>query len=351
MKTPLVTEPWTARRGAFTQGAMPLFDVRSEKEFARGAVPGAVNVPLLSDAERHDVGLAYKTVGAHDAVHMGMELFAAKCEAFRAAIDRGAAGRKVIGVHCWRGGMRSTLVATWLGVMGYEPVVLRGGYNGFRKEVLQTLEALAERDLLVLDGRTGAGKSALLTRFPAGFPLLDFEGLAHHRGSAFGDFAQKAPVPTQQNFENKLADLALDLPPTGPILVEIETLLGPIYMPHRLKEKILISPIVQVSRDFDDRVDRLTQDYVHNWDEAADALFAVRCALLKKHLAASDLETIIAAVERRDFRLAIEMLLRLRYDKAYDKGIVRREPHVVARFNLTQDEDAAVAWIRDYVRR
>ena len=342
--------PWRAVHSDPVWGAAPLIDVRSEKEFAQGAIPGAANIPLLIDADRHEVGLTYKNDGSTAALHLGLERFAARCEAFREAVDASAAGGRKLAVHCWRGGMRSQMVAHWLGAMGYEVVVLQGGYKAFRGDVLAVIDHLGSRELLVLDGRTGAGKSALLARFPPGFPCLDLEGLAHHRGSAFGDFAQTAPVATQQNFENQLAVAALALPETGPVLVEIESMLGPILLAPKLKDRIHTSPIVHVERDFDERAARLTAEYACNWTAANDALFATRCEMLRRHLSQSDLAAVIAAVHRRDFRQAVEMLLTLRYDKIYDKGIARRAKSVIARFDLTRDEDAAVAWITDYVR-
>lgn len=342
MKTRLPTETWRTLR---TSG-LPVLDVRSEGEFALGAVPGAASLPLFSNAERHQIGWTYKQVGRLEATQLGVEAFAAKSVAYIDAIERLVGGQRELIVQCWRGGMRSQAVAMWLRSMGFRPVVVRGGYKAFRNEVLAALDELGGRDLLVLDGRTGVGKSDLLKRLRGEVPLLDFEGLARHRGSAFGDFAQEAPVPTQQNFENTLADAYLGLPTTGRILVEIETFLGKLYLPLKLRERITSSPAVLLSRDLEDRIARITAEYAQAWDEKADALFVERLELLRRHMGGADLAAIAAFVKARDFGAAVRLLLERRYDKVYDKGLARREHQVVARFNLTQEEEAAVTFLK-----
>jgi tRNA 2-selenouridine synthase len=338
---------WEELRGTLGAGGLALVDTRTPKEHANGAIPGSHNLPILDDQERHVVGLTYKTRSSQEAVSVGLELFAAKCEAYLAQIQA-LAPTGEIAVHCWRGGMRSQLTATWLAACGFRPTLLRGGYKRYRRFVLERLEALGAHPLLVLDGCTGAGKSDLLGSLPADFPKLDLEGLARHRGSAFGDFGRFfGQQPAQQGFENQLVASYEPLAAWPSLLVEIENKIGPVTVPPIVQRAIDAAPIVLVERDFDDRVERLSREYCASWSETFDQLFEERCRMLQAHIKRDDLAKLIAAVRRRDFETVVADLLRLRYDKVYMKGIRRREGRVVARFNLTHEEPAARAWLAE----
>lgn len=326
----------------------PLFDVRSPKEFLRGAVPGAVNLPLLSDEERHAVGLCYKQIGRVAATQLGLELFAAKAERVLAQVEACTGEQKVIGVHCWRGGLRSQLTAAWLKAAGFAPVLLIGGYKAYRREVEKTFAALEQHEFIVLDGRTGSGKTDLVRYMRRYVPTLDLEGMACHRGSAFGDFAQEEVVPSQQTFENRLAEALWSLELADKprrILVEIESKLGPLSLPKLLRAKIYQSPVVLLERDFADRVARLADEYSRGWGAREDKLFGERLELLKRYLSGADLAEIIQATQRRDFLTAASILLERRYDKVYDRGIARRSRQVIARFNLTHEFANAVQFL------
>jgi tRNA 2-selenouridine synthase len=328
----------------------PLLDVRSPKEFELGAALalGAASAPLLDNDERAEVGTLYKQVGKVEATQRGLELFAAKADRYLEDITRMAPPGSTLGIHCWRGGMRSALTASWLKAAGFDPIVVRGGYKAYRRTVLAALDAFAERQLLVLDGRTGSGKSDMLRTLTEQVPLVDFEGHARHRGSAFGDFAQSAPVPTQQTFENELAEAFLRLGDAPKILVEIENFIGPLKLPTKLRERIVTSPVVLIERDFDDRVERLASEYAAGWSQREDALFVERLKLLAKHVSRDDIARIVSATERRDFRTATALLLELRYDKVYDKGIAKRADNIIARFNLTHQNAEAISFIKNY---
>ena len=52
----------------------PLIDVRAPVEFAQGSLPGAVNLPLMDDEERRQVGIAYKQQGQQAAIALGERL-------------------------------------------------------------------------------------------------------------------------------------------------------------------------------------------------------------------------------------------------------------------------------------
>ena len=146
-----------------------------------GHIPYAYNIPLLDDDERHAVGLTYKRDGQEIATSIGLALFARKAGEFLKSVEKIVPERGQVLLHCWRGGMRSQSVAVWLASMGYQPMVIEGGYKAFRRQVLDTLDHLACHPMLVLDGRTGSGKTDLIKDLRDQLPTIDLEGHAGHR--------------------------------------------------------------------------------------------------------------------------------------------------------------------------
>jgi len=96
-------------------------DVRTPLEFAEDHIPGAVNVPLLSNEERVEIGTLYRQSGPHPARVRGLELTAPKLPALVAEIAGAANGRPSL-VCCWRGGLRSRTVTAVLELTGREAV-------------------------------------------------------------------------------------------------------------------------------------------------------------------------------------------------------------------------------------
>ncbi|MDX1796687.1 MAG: tRNA 2-selenouridine(34) synthase MnmH [Hydrogenovibrio sp.] len=187
--------------------SIPLIDVRAPVEFHQGAFEMAQNLPLMNDAEREQVGICYKQKGHEKAVQLGHQLVnqtvrEPRVAGWQAFIDQHPQAM----LYCFRGGMRSKIAQQWLADSGYDIVRLKGGYKAFRRYLIDTLEHMPQRLLddgvqpLVLSGRTGCGKTLLLQTLDN---AIDLEGLANHRGSAFGRHV--TPQPTQINFENNLA--------------------------------------------------------------------------------------------------------------------------------------------------
>ncbi|RYY95648.1 MAG: tRNA 2-selenouridine(34) synthase MnmH, partial [Chitinophagaceae bacterium] len=185
-----------------------LLDVRSPSEYAHAHLPGAMSLPLFSDAERAQVGTAYKQQSREAAIKIGLDHFGPRMRATietveRAARERDLGPKPVLCIYCWRGGMRSGAVAWLLDLYGFTVHVLDGGYKSFRNYVLETF-TLPFR-LRILGGYTGSGKTELLPQLKAlGETVVDLEGLACHKGSAFGSI-DMPPQPTQELFENLLA--------------------------------------------------------------------------------------------------------------------------------------------------
>ena len=172
----------------------PFLDVRAPAEFAKGHLPNSLNLPILNDEERHQVGLTFKREGQLVATRLGHKLVSGDVKEARIAL-----WQSYIDTHpeacvmCWRGGQRSQIAQQWLAESGYNVPRISGGYKACRQACLDILEqaAGAQKPWFVLAGRTGVQKTVLLNTLDNS---IDLEGLANHRGSAFG--AQNSPQPS-----------------------------------------------------------------------------------------------------------------------------------------------------------
>jgi len=298
----------------------PLLDVRAPTEFAQGHVPGALNLPLFSDEERARIGTTYKQVSQDRAVHLGLELFGPKMSALVKQAQK-LAPKKEVRLHCWRGGMRSGAVQWLLELAGFTVHLLDHGYKDYRRAVLASFAA--PRAWRVLGGLTGSGKTDVLHQLaaaPHARPVLDLEGLAHHKGSAFGAIGQPAQ-PTQEQFENNLAAALAALPTTAePVWVEDESRqIGRLTIPPALFEQLRAAPrwVLQVPRAA--RVAKLATEYGAE-DPAALAAAIER---LQKRLGGLATRQALAAVAAGDFDLMVELVLDY-YDKTYTYGLALR---------------------------
>lgn len=201
-----------------------VIDVRSPGEYAVDHVPGAVNLPVLSDAERAEVGTIYVQDSRFKARRVGAAYVARNVARHldTALADKPGSFRPLL--YCWRGGMRSNAMAQILAQVGWRTAVLAGGYRTYRREVTARLyDAPPRFRAVVLDGPTGAGKTAILHRLAArGVQVLDLEALAEHRGSLLGALPGRAQ-PSQKMFESRLLAALDAIDPGRPVVVEAES--------------------------------------------------------------------------------------------------------------------------------
>ena len=245
----------------------PLIDTRAPIEFQRGSFPSAVNIPLMTDDEREQVGICYKEQGEQAAVSLGHELVSGKIKDARiAAWIQHLKRYENAALFCFRGGLRSQTVQGWLAASGYQVPLVEGGYKALRSYLITSLEAcVSELDLMVIGGRTGVAKTALLNQAydKCQLPVVDLEGLAHHRGSAFGKRAE--PQPTQINFENRIAVELIKLRRRGHqhVMMEDESrLIGRCALPLTLQEKLRRAPLVMLEASLEDRVRHSWENYI-----------------------------------------------------------------------------------------
>jgi tRNA 2-selenouridine synthase len=254
-----------AQRGEFDD----LIDVRSPAEFAEDHVPGAINCPVLDNAERAKVGTLYTQVSAFEARKLGAALVARNIARHLEEVlaDRPRRWRPL--VYCWRGGQRSEAFATWLKMIGWDAHRIAGGYKTWRHHVIAQLAALPKQlDLRVVAGATGSAKTRLLHALAAeGAQVLDLEALAAHKGSVLGALPGQ-DQPAQKGFDTLLCDRLESFDKARPVFVEAESRrIGRIFLPEALTERMHASACVLVEAGVEARVDFLLLDYAYLGDD------------------------------------------------------------------------------------
>jgi len=241
-----------------------IIDARSESEFALDHIPGAINCPVLNDAERILVGTTYKQVGSFEAKRLGAPLVAKNiARAVETLFADKPRDWKPL-VYCWRGGNRSGSMALIFAKIGWPVVQLDGGYKAFRAHVNAALEQPCNLDLRVICGTTGSGKSRLLQVLDSiGAQVLDLEQLAAHRGSVLGHLPNE-PQPSQKAFETRIWDLLRRFDPSRPVFVESESKkVGNLRVPDAVMERMRASPCIALQLSRPNRVRLLMEDYEH----------------------------------------------------------------------------------------
>ncbi|MEO1422480.1 MAG: tRNA 2-selenouridine(34) synthase MnmH [Pseudomonadota bacterium] len=240
-----------------------IIDVRSPAEFAEDHVPGAISLPVMSNAERARVGTIYVQESRFVARKLGAAIVARNVAAhIDAHFTHKPTGYRPL-VYCWRGGQRSGAMATILGQIGWRVETVDGGYRSYRRLVADRLyNRPLGLNLVLLDGNTGCAKTDLLHLLAArGVQMIDLEGLAHHRGSVFGGYAD-APQPAQKGFESALAQAIEALDPARPVVVEAESnKIGSVLLPPTLWEAMRAAPRVEVRAAIAERARYLTGRY------------------------------------------------------------------------------------------
>ncbi len=242
-----------------------IIDVRSESEFAEDHIPGAVNYPVLNDAERIVIGTLYKQVSAFDAKKAGAALVSANiARHLSTSLSDRPRGWKPL-VYCWRGGGRSAALTHVFSQIGWRAGQLGGGYKAYRRVVIDALQSLpASLDWRVVCGMTGTGKSRLLRALQdQGAQVLDLEALAAHRGSVLGHLPGETQPP-QKLFESRVWQALRRYDPSRPIFVESESKkIGKLRVPEALIAAMWASACIVVEAPVAVRVALLKDEYAH----------------------------------------------------------------------------------------
>lgn len=297
-------------------------DTRTPAEFIEDHVPGAVNLPILSNEERSVVGTIYKQVSKEEAVDKGIGFFSQKLPMFMKEINKYK--HKRIVVNCWRGGMRSRVIVDLLRTRGYDAYQLQGGHKEYRKYVREQLEQFQLKPkMVVLWGLTCTGKTALLNHFSNS---LDLEGLAQHRGSLYGGIGLQPR--SQKAFENVLSWRLRELNGEKYIVAEGESRkIGDVQMPAFLYKAMLEGIPVLVTRSIKRRVEHALEEYFNT----ANSLRQIRdiTAHLFKVISKKRQQEALCLLDEGKNKEAVEMLLEHYYDPLYNHTIKGKEYQLV----------------------
>lgn len=347
---------------------IPLIDTRAPVEFERGAFPASVSVPLMTNEERAQVGTSYKQHGQEAAIELGRQLVTPELQAQRTAAWIDFARRHPQGyLYCWRGGLRSEICQQWMQEAGCDYPRVSGGYKALRRFLIDAFDRICQQHpMLLLAGRTGCNKTALIEALPN---AADLEALANHRGSSFG--RRPGGQPSQLNFENRLAVALLKAEQQAqnvgrPIVLEDESrLVGRCSLPPQLMQVMGCCPVVVLEVPLEQRIEHSYRNYILNkldeWqqhlgeaagfdafaDDLTQSLYRVR-----KRLGGVRYREISALLEQallehrqgnpQRHRDLIQQLLVDYYDPMYDYQLAKRKELIV----FQGDRDA----VQDYLR-
>ena len=332
---------------------IPLLDVRAPVEFIKGAFPGSTNHPLMTDEERHLVGIRYKEAGQQDAIKLGAELVTPSLRAERVAKWKQFADEYPDGaLYCFRGGLRSRISQQWLTDAGVQLPIVVGGYKAMRTYLIESLEAhLESMKVILIGGRTGNGKTLLINQMG---DTLDLERLANHRGSSFGNMG--AEQPSNIDFENALSVELMKLAKKGisRLLLEDEArLIGRVCIPEVLVNAMQNASIVILDCDMPTRIRNCMDDYVFdlstryrdqlgqhegfaafkNHHRGSLSRIQKRFGLENYHNASELLESAMDKHEALDdvsgYAAFIEVMLRDYYDPMYDYQLNKKHERVI----------------------
>ncbi|MEO8108466.1 MAG: tRNA 2-selenouridine(34) synthase MnmH [Ginsengibacter sp.] len=337
----------------------PVFDVRSPGEFLYAHIPGAFSLALFTDDQRKVIGTAYKQQNRQVAVKKGLDYFSERMKNMIEEVEKIITENKKhfqnerrIFIHCWRGGMRSRSVAWLLDLYGFKIFTLKGGYKAFRNWALSQFEK--EYNLKILGGYTGSGKTGVLQEMKEkGEVVIDLEGLANHKGSAFGSLGE-APQPGQEMFENMLAielfKASLQKPANpennNSIWLEDESRhIGTAGIPKTLWETMRKSPLYFLDIPFVERLNHIVSTYgKFDKKELVNSIMKIQ-----KRLGGLETKNAINFLLENKVKECFSILL-LYYDKLYANALCKRE-NVDALINKIPCETVEVGNAQNFVHR
>jgi tRNA 2-selenouridine synthase len=301
-----------------------IIDVRSPAEFNQAHVLGAVNIPLFSNEERKQVGTTYKQVSREKAIKIGLDFFGPKMKNIVEEIEKilDLRNTKNIVVYCWRGGMRSAAIAWLLDLYGFKVYTLQGGYKSYRNFLLSLFQIPYK--IQVIAGNTGSGKTKILQELEKQNELiLDLEGIAKHKGSAFGNL-ENTEQPSQEQFENLIAEKLFECKSHHSdkrLWIEDESsFIGKNYIPKSFHEQMQNAPLFFIEIPFQERLKTVINEYgIYEKEKIKDAILNI-----KKRLGGLETKNALQFLEENNIEACFEILLKY-YDKLYKNSLERKE--------------------------
>jgi tRNA 2-selenouridine synthase len=323
-----------------------IIDVRSPSEYAEDHLPGAINLPVLDDDERAETGTLYKQVSSFIAKRRGAALTTANISRhLNTTLKDLPEGSRLL-IYCWRGGMRSRSMALVLSSIGWKISLVQGGYQTWRRQIVAGLDKSTDPiNIILLDGQTGSAKTAILKEMAAlGAQTLDLEGIANHRGSAFGAHAD-TPQPGQKRFETLIWQDLRRFDLTQPVYVEAESsLVGKRRLPSRLWAEMKRAPRIIIEASTSARADYLVSAYPDLASNSRQLRASID--LLAPRHSGTQIAQWHQMAGSGHFQALAESLIITHYDTAYDRARQRRGPvqlHTIQATDLAQTTLTALA--------
>lgn len=342
---------------------IPIIDTRAPIEFEKGSFPNAINMPLMFDKERKEIGTCYKNHGKDKALELGHKLVSGEKKKERVKMWVDFAKKHPNGaIFCFRGGLRSQIAQKWI----YEnsqisfPKIL-GGYKKLRNFLIENIEnSTLRKKFIVIGGQTGCGKTILINEIDKS---IDLEGIANHRGSAFGNMT--SPQPTQINFENKLS-IELIKSSESIVLEDEGANIGSVQIPKNFFNKMSLSPLVLLEAAIEERIKISLEDYVENmlkryinldpltasnnfsnyWEQSLDKI-QKRIGLKRYHDLKNDLNLALRNFlnnnDNSHFIGIIEKLLTEYYDPMYSYQISKKKDRIIFSGNFQEVKEFLIS--------
>ncbi len=318
-------------------GMRAIVDARSPAEYSQGHMPGALNIPLLDNEQRAQVGIEFKKRGRERAIDLGFKLAGSSFpELAKKAKDISPHNKEIL-LYCWRGGLRSQIVSWVLGMYGYELIGLKGGYKTFRNQALEMLEQ--PLTLVVVGGRTGAGKTEILNHLAAqGHQVIDLEGLANHKGSAFGGLGMPLQ-PSNEHFENLIASQLMRFDMNKTIYIENESRqLGSNKVPDSLYLKMRDTAVIDVQLPTKRRLARIIEEYGH----FPPAMLAEKTRNVEKRMGPQHVKAALELLDAGNIAAWAEAVMNY-YDHNYDYGMEQRQPETIIKLECGEESHEEIA--------
>ena len=307
-----------------------IVDVRTPKEFKEDHIPDAINYPVLSNKQRHEIGLKYKE-NSFLAKKNGAELISLNISNIIKKINFEKKDKVLI--YCWRGGLRSLSLYLVLKQIGYDVYLLDGGYKSYRKRVVEYLE----KDALLFKfnqimGITGVGKTLFLKELSKTSQVIDFEGMAKHKGSILGDIPNKEQ-PSQKFFETCIYEKLNNFDRKKDIWVEAESIkVGKLSIPSKIWKLMPLGKNIKLIASIHERTKYILKDY--KYFTVKPELMEKAIRVLKQIISKKDFVNIEESLKNKDYYDLVKNLIIFHYDKAYKKTRAENSTNVFSIIEL-----------------